>query len=327
MERFRVAFSDPLPKNEDVELGRWLVERFRVALSDPIPQHEDVKLGEELVKSFRDDLFEIRRDEPVPGNPVMRWLNHKRRANKSKGVENATKPRLKVNIAGLNRMRMRKLQIQLVQQVLHMRYEKTEPKGWEDLLEKYSRFIAATWQTTILTSLVAAVKDYDFVKSCVDRGILDDPFVVVTERVIDGAVLRSLLNNEISAEQRKADGLETITKETFAPPLEKESQPIGGTRLARTEKQKTEDFISRVVFSLVGGVFLVAPMWLMVLHNTKYTALISTSVFVIAAGVVAAWKLEQPIAVLSTTAAYAAVLVVFVGTNTASSPSPQNNTG
>lgn len=154
-----------------------------------------------------------------------------------------------------------------------------------------------------------------------DRGLLDDPFLVVTERKVDGIVLRNSLN-EISVEERRTDGLETITRDTFAPPLEKEAQPIGGTRLARTEQQKREDFISRVTFSLVGGVFLVAPMWLMVLHNTKYTALVSTTVFVIAAGIMAAWKLDQPIAVLSTTAAYAAVLVVFVGTNTVASPSP-----
>ena len=74
-------------------------------------------LGRWLVDQFRSDLFDLRRDP------------------KSKD----RRPHLKINLAGLNRMRMRKLQVKLVQQVLHMRYRKTEPKGWEDLLEKYSK--------------------------------------------------------------------------------------------------------------------------------------------------------------------------------------------
>ena len=221
-------------------------------------------------------------------------------------------------------MRMRKLQVKLVQQVLHMRYRKTEPKGWEDLLEKYSKS-PEQLSGRLFTPLVDAVKDYDFIRTCVSRGI-DDPFVVITERLVDGGVLRSLLNR-VPEEERKKDGLEAITKDTFAAPVEKSAQPIGGTRLAKTQKQRTEAFINRVLFSLVGGVFLVAPMWLMVLHNTKFTALISTTVFVLASGILAAWKLDQPIAVLSTTAAYAAVLVVFVGTNTAASLSDNPKVG
>src|ERR1700722_7065051 len=102
----------------------------------------------------------------------------------------------------------------------------------------------------MLTISVNAVKDYDFIRTCVNRG-LDDPFVVITERIVDGGGLRSLLKT-VPEEEREADGLKTITKETFAPPVEKTPQPIGGTRLARTQKQKTEDFITRLVFSLVG---------------------------------------------------------------------------
>lgn len=54
----------------------------------------------------------------------------------------------------------------------------------------------------------------------------------------------------------------------------------------------------------------------MVLHNTKYTALVSTTVFVVTWVIDAAVTLSDPIAVLSTTAGYTAVLVVFVGENT-----------
>jgi hypothetical protein len=36
-------------------------------------------------------------------------------------------------------MHMRKLQYQLVEKVLEMRYTGKEPEGWEDLLERYSK--------------------------------------------------------------------------------------------------------------------------------------------------------------------------------------------
>lgn len=171
------------------------------------------------------------------------------------------------------------------------------------------------------TASVNATRDNDFIRTCVHRD-LDDPFIVITERLVDASVFRSLLNT-VPEEQRRTDGLESVTEKTFAPPVEKTPQPIGGTRLERTQKQKTEEFFKRLAFSLVGGVFLIAPMWLMVLHNTKYTALVATSVSVVLCGMVTAWKLEQPHTVLSTTAAYAAVLVVFVGTNIA--PAQKSN--
>jgi hypothetical protein len=53
----------------------------------------------------------------------------------------------------------------------------------------------------------------------------------------------------------------------------------------------------------------------MVLHQTRVTILVTTSVCALAFGLVAAYVLEKPFDVLSTTAAYAAVLVVFVGTS------------
>lgn len=92
------------------------------------------------------------------------------------------------------------------------------------------------------------------------------------------------------------------------------AQPIGGTRRANLRISRLRSFQGRLMTAAVGGIFLVGPMWLMTLHNTRYTALISTSVFVFVFGVLMASSLEKPMDVLSSTAAYAAVLVVFVGT-------------
>ena len=55
-------------------------------------------------------------------------------------------------------------------------------------------------------------------------------------------------------------------------------------------------------------------MWLMVLCKSLYVALGATTGFVFAFGVGAAVFLDNVATVVSCTAAYAAVLVVFVGT-------------
>ena len=67
----------------------------------------------------------------------------------------------------------------------------------------------------------------------------------------------------------------------------------------------------------VGRAFIIGPMLLMVLSDTKVTALCTSSVCVFAFGFLLARTFENPFDVMSATAAYAAVLVVFVGSNIA----------
>lgn len=289
-------------------------------LPKPIEEEEGMEFEPWLTNQFKDDIFKILRPPKGSEQTILQSLNVGELMNSFLGREKK-KPKLRLNLAGLNRMRMRKLQVKLIQQVLHMHYYRTEPKGWEEILEQYSRLSLCVDLHGMNTHKVSvnAARDYDYIRTCVERGI-NDPFIVTTEKQVDTVVLISQLGN-IPIEELEKDGLIEINHDTFAPPVEKEPLPIGGTRMATTQAQKNKDFITRLVFSFVGGIFLVGPMWLMVLHNTHYTALISTSVFVFVCGVLTAINLGDPISVLSTTAAYAAVLVVFVGTNTASSQS------
>lgn len=70
---------------------------------------------------------------------------------------------------------------------------------------------------------------------------------------------------------------------------------------------------TELVLASVGAALLLGPMWLMVLHNTLYTGLITTTVCVAVFGLVVVSRLDKPMDVLSATAAYAAVLVILVG--------------
>jgi hypothetical protein len=91
----------------------------------------------------------------------------------------------------------------------------------------------------------------------------------------------------------------------------------------RTKKREEENnkFISRLSMALFGGAALIAPMLIMTLHPTRLTSLLTTSVFVLAVGVALAWRMKDAASkdILGSTAAYAAVLVVFVGTGGGSS--------
>ena len=68
--------------------------------------------------------------------------------------------------------------------------------------------------------------------------------------------------------------------------------------------------------ALFGGVVVVVPMLIMALHRTLLTTLLTTSTFVLAVGLILAWSMNgsKPQDILTATAAYAAILVVFVGT-------------
>jgi hypothetical protein len=82
---------------------------------------------------------------------------------------------------------------------------------------------------------------------------------------------------------------------------------------AARQRTRFVNLLKRILIAAGGGIFLIAPMWIMVLHNTRWTALASTSVFVAIFGTVMAIWHKDPNDIVSSTAAYAAVLVIFVG--------------
>ena len=82
-------------------------------------------------------------------------------------------------------------------------------------------------------------------------------------------------------------------------------------------KRKSEAFWRRLFMAAFGGAALIAPMLIMSLHPTKVTNLVTASAFVVVVAVLLAYVMTEatPHDIISATAAYAAVLVVFVGTS------------
>ncbi|KAF7593645.1 hypothetical protein BBP40_011050 [Aspergillus hancockii] len=222
---------------------------------------------------------------------LQRWL----------GAKNLASPerRFRISFAELQRMRVRKLQCILTKHVIKMRSDGLEPPSWEDTLDKY------TW-------LVKALKDYDYMAKC--SQLPRDPFLVSGEYCVDNYIFERCMPEELQeATFEKVSSIGAWDTEDARP------TPICGTRNDNQHKTWVRKFQTRVEIAGVGGAFLIAPMWLMVLHHTVYTCLISTTVFVVAFGLIMAFYLQENRDVLASTAAYAAVLVVFVGTSNSNS--------
>jgi hypothetical protein len=138
----------------------------------------------------------------------------------------------------------------------------------------------------------------------------NDPFYVSGEHWLH----RHLLNHHLA--NRSRDG-RAIKREVR--PIE--AWEAGPSDSAYTSNNRRETFLrkwkqgfyQRLSVAAAAAVFLITPMWLMVLENSPYTALGSTTAFVVVFGLGSAVFLESLIEVMSSTAAYAAVLVVFVG--------------
>lgn len=150
------------------------------------------------------------------------------------------------------------------------------------------------------------MRDYDYMAQCSKKP--RDYFLATGERHVDRYIIKRVIKQSIGGLDR-LEHLELISPDEH---WDDDGRPIGDTR----GTMSFQDFRGRVFLGSVGAVLLLGPMWLMVLHKTLYTGLVTTTVCVAVFGIVAVFRLDKPIDVFSATAAYAAVLVVFVGLNT-----------
>ncbi|OTA75455.1 hypothetical protein M434DRAFT_402657 [Hypoxylon sp. CO27-5] len=189
-----------------------------------------------------------------------------------------------INLSDLQRMRLRKLQAKLVQDVVSLRFGDETPPNWDYDLHQY----------------IEALQDYEYmVKFSEDKR---DPFIVTAERFVDGVLMRNAMT-KVEAQPKE------LRPFHFSPPSSDDLTPI---TIPRTEAT-FRGFIARIGVAAAGCLFLIVPMWIMVLHNTLWTGLATTTAFVAVFGLLMAYVLSENVHVLSSSAAYAAVLVVFTG--------------
>ena len=85
----------------------------------------------------------------------------------------------------------------------------------------------------------------------------------------------------------------------------------------RILRQREKAFTERIVMAMFGGIALIGPVLIMTLHKSRNTSLITVSVATFVFALVLAVGATDSAGkdVLGATAAYAAVLIVFVGTS------------
>lgn len=159
------------------------------------------------------------------------------------------------------------------------------------------------------SAIVQAVQDHDFMaKFSQQRG---DPFIASSERLHDHILLSNAVDNK---SQTPRDVNELKRHAIPTGPWEKKGENHGVKTIANSRSEMwRRAFISRLSGALIGGAFLVGPMWLLALKRDVFVHLGVTTGCVAGFGCLMAWYLSTLEAVFVTTLAYSAVLVVFVG--------------
>ncbi|KAF5649463.1 uncharacterized protein FTJAE_900 [Fusarium tjaetaba] len=197
----------------------------------------------------------------------------------------------RINFAVLQRIQLKQLRTKLAKHAVSLRFQAGDPQGWQDTLKEY----------------IQALQNYEYMEK---RSLQpEDPFYMSGEKYQDRKLIEAILGEKVNSFKGQPV-FPAIGHWQKGP---EESRSVRDTRQDNYKRNWTVGLHQRLAVAAVGGIFLMAPMWLMVLHNTLYTALVSTTVFVTVFGLMAAVYLTSLMDVMSTTAAYAAVLVVFVG--------------
>ncbi|KAF3074906.1 hypothetical protein CFAM422_002666 [Trichoderma lentiforme] len=146
----------------------------------------------------------------------------------------------------------------------------------------------------------------------------DDPFIASSARVHDDIYLKSAITLH---GKEAADIAPVETAISTGPWEDRHRQSAKSIANTRGETQK-KAFLSRIGGTVVGGAFLIFPMWLMVLKQEIYLSLGVTTSCAAAFGLLMALSIGSLDAVFAAIFAYAAILMVFVGVmmqNTSSS--------
>jgi hypothetical protein len=141
---------------------RGIYSRLLLLFTHNIPFHSYSRLFGSMaettqVRNYAD--LEAARDTGHPFRTIDASLNpakpgawavqhHRLNLLSLQRVGNSNDGDIWVNFAELQRMRLRKLQIQLVDQAIKMHYDRTEVDDWENTLQKYSMFFFSSLFTS-----------------------------------------------------------------------------------------------------------------------------------------------------------------------------------
>lgn len=164
-----------------------------------------------------------------------------------------------------------------------------------------------------LGNIVDALRDYDYMIEKQDfskRSGQADPFEISSRRWFGYRIIKPLIPGHNPRRMDRNKDIERFKDGYNILP--------GFARGESNALRDQRDFLERLSLGLIGGLALIGPMVLMVLRNDLLTTLLTSSVMtVLFAAALAIWTSLKGAEVLGYVAAYAAVLVVFVGSSSA----------
>ena len=161
-----------------------------------------------------------------------------------------------------------------------------------------------------LTLTVSALRDWETMVAYRSDDTSIDPFILTSKKPLDQKLMFEVGLLDVSTEAEKRIRSAIDKRRVVLPPVP------SLTRKYHNRDRSLRAVWHRFYMAIFGGVALVGPMLLMVLYKHRYTPLVTVSVSVfIFAVAVATFSTEKPETGLAAVAAYAAVLVVFLGTS------------
>ena len=173
-------------------------------------------------------------------------------------------------------------------------------------LERLAEYLAATGRVRIARTITSAILYLSTILEVFDiKDILTDSVDIL------GVVVRSMIGER--REYLPPNDVLQVMEKTFGNLGFRELDQKG-----REERSQKNALTQRIIMALFGGIALIGPMLIMTLHQSRNTSLITASVATFLFALVMAFAARDSAGkdVLAITAAYAAVLVVFVGTST-----------
>lgn len=242
-------------------------------------------------------------------------------------------------VSSLQRMVLHGLQAELVSIVGHIhnhgRAERDNTNRATELLERYCDYATCSPRiSTVFKNLTSnpsaahllgtALQNLDYMaqrQRQSDATGERDPFEISSRDILSFRLMEEtgLLPDRLDAagnESRRYASLARGIRDRRAYDQNRNILP-GLSRRERNDSELYAMFLERFLMGMLGGLALIGPMLIMVLHNDRLTTLLTTSVATLLfAGALAYWRRSTSgETVLAMVAAYAAVLVVFVGSN------------
>jgi hypothetical protein len=160
--------------------------------------------------------------------------------------------------------------------------------------------------TELLAKYSDTVRNIDFMTQCALRGYDEDPFIMKSSRALERGAMEKA---GLIPEHVLPAGQLPVPYDHNRPQLKR-----GRNETNRAAEKKKR--LLRFSMAAMGGLLLLVPVIIMATVPGLVASLVTTCVATLVFALLIAWRTDLgPNEVLATTAAYAAVLVVFVGTS------------